>query len=185
MKLITETILPGAYLLELPAFTDDRGLFVKTFHDTTLKTAGIDFSLKESYFSVSKKDVIRGMHFQTPPHQHAKIVFCPQGAILDVIVDLRKGSPTYGQHFAQELSAENHLAFYIPEGFAHGFKALEDNSVTYYLVSSEYSQPHDTGIRYDSIGIDWNVTDPILSARDLSFDSIEAFDSPFVFTSAQ
>jgi dTDP-4-dehydrorhamnose 3,5-epimerase len=182
---MTETILNGAQVLTHPAFTDDRGLFVKTFHDTTLQRSGIHFTLKESYFSISKKDVIRGMHFQLPPHQHAKIVFCPVGAILDVIVDLRKGSPTFGRYATQELSAENHTAFYIPEGFAHGFKALTEGAMTYYLVSSEYSQQYDTGILYNSFGFDWNVATPVLSARDLSFGSIEAFDSPFTFTSAQ
>jgi dTDP-4-dehydrorhamnose 3,5-epimerase len=181
MQDIQPIILHGAYLLTLPSSNDERGTFVKTFHDTTLQNVGINFTLKESYFSLSKKDVIRGMHFQLPPHQHSKIVFCPQGAILDVIVDLRKGSATYGHYYAHELSAENHKAYYIPEGFAHGFKSLTDDAITYYLVSSEYSQPHDTGIRYDSIGFDWQVSDPILSKRDLSFVAMEEFDSPFTF----
>lgn len=171
--------LADAKLITLPAFTDERGVFVKTFHDTTLKQAGIDFVLRESYFSLSKKDVIRGMHFQTPPHHHAKIVYCPQGAILDVIVDLRKDSPTYGQSYAHELSAENHKAYYIPEGFAHGFKSLTDDAITYYLVSSEYSQPNDTGIRYDSIGFDWGIDKPVISQRDLSFPAMKDFHSPF------
>jgi len=178
----TQTIpLPGAQVIDLPAFADNRGAFVKTFNDSLFRESGICFGLKESYFSVSAKDVIRGMHFQTPPHQHAKIVFCPVGAILDVIVDLRKGSPAYGQHYAQVLSAENHKAYYIPEGFAHGFKSLTEGAVTYYLVSSEYSQPHDTGILYNSIGFDWQLQEPVISARDLSFPALEAFDSPFVF----
>jgi len=171
--------LEGAMLITLPHAKDERGFFTKSFHDTTLKAAGINFELKESYFSLSKKDVIRGMHFQTPPHQHSKIVFCPQGAILDVIIDLRKDSATYGQYYAQELSAENHLAYYIPEGFAHGFKSLTDDAITYYLVSSEYSREHDTGILYDSFGFDWGVQNPIISARDLSFSTIKDFDSPF------
>lgn len=174
-----EPILNGAYIITLPAFYDDRGSFVKTFHDTTLKENGIDFQLKESYFSFSKKDVIRGMHFQIPPHQHAKIVFCPQGAILDVIIDLRKESATYGQYVATELSADNHKAYYIPEGFAHGFKSLTDDAITYYLVSSEYSQEHDTGIIYNSFGFDWQTAQPIISARDLSFPSLKEFESPF------
>src|SRR6185312_8924314 len=165
------TPLKDAQIITLPAPTDNRGLFVKTFHDTTLKAAGINFELKESYFSISKKDVIRGMHFQTPPHHHSKIVFCPQGAILDVIVDLRKASATYGQYFAHELSAANHKAYYIPEGFAHGFKSLTDDAITYYLVSSEYSQQHDTGILYNSIGYDWGLKTPVISERDLSFPS--------------
>lgn len=171
--------LKDAQLITLPAFYDDRGSFVKTFHDSILKEHGIDFELKESYFSFSQQNVIRGMHFQLPPHDHAKIVFCPHGAILDVIVDLRKNEPTYGQYFAHELSAENHKAYYIPAGFAHGFKALTDQAMTYYLVSSEYSQVHDTGIRYDSIGFDWQIADPIISTRDLSFLAIAEFESPF------
>jgi dTDP-4-dehydrorhamnose 3,5-epimerase and related enzymes len=171
-----EIPLQGAYVIDMPAFFDDRGTFIKTFHDTTLQQHGVNFTLKESYFSLSKKDVIRGMHFQTPPHQHAKVVFCPQGAILDVIVDLRRNSPTYRQFFAQELSAENHKAYYIPEGFAHGFKSLTDDAITYYLVSSEYSQQHDTGVRYDSIGFDWQCPAPIISARDLSFVTMEEFE---------
>lgn len=176
---VEELPLKDAKLITLPAFADARGTFVKTFHETILKEEGINFVLRESYFSLSKKDVIRGMHFQLPPHHHSKIVFCPQGAILDVIVDLRKSSPTYGQHFAHELSAENHLAYFIPEGFAHGFKSLTDDAITYYLVSSEYSQQHDTGIRYDSIGYGWGVDAPIISERDLSFVNMKEFDSPF------
>jgi dTDP-4-dehydrorhamnose 3,5-epimerase len=179
MSAIQKLPLQGALLITMPAFTDDRGVFVKTFHETTLKNAGVSFTLRESYFSLSKKDVIRGMHFQLPPHHHSKIVFCPQGAIMDVIVDIRKNSPTYGQYFAHELSADNHLAYYIPEGFAHGFKSLTDDAITYYLVSSEYSQQHDTGIRYDSIGYDWQVEKPIISPRDLSFVGLKEFDSKF------
>ncbi len=174
-----QDILNGAKIITMPSSQDARGVFVKTFHDTNLKAAGIDFVLKESYFSLSKKDVIRGMHFQTPPHQHSKIVFCPQGAILDVIVDLRMDSPTFMQHYATELSAENHKAYYIPEGFAHGFKSLTDDAITYYLVSSEYSQLNDTGVRYDRIGFDWGVQDPIISARDLSFIAMLEFESVF------
>lgn len=176
---ITALPLAGACLITLPQSHDARGTFVKTFHTTSLEKHGIHFDLRESYFSLSKKDVIRGMHFQLPPHHHSKVVFCPQGAILDVIVDLRKGSATYGNYYAHILSAENHLAYYIPEGFAHGFKSLTEDAMTYYLVSSEYSGPHDTGIRYDSIGMEWDVAAPTLSARDLSFGTLAAFESPF------
>ena len=174
-----QDILNGAKILTLPSSQDIRGSFVKTFHESSLAKQNIFFTIRESYFSLSKKDVIRGMHFQLPPWQHSKIVFCPQGAILDVIVDLRKDSPTFRQFYAQELSAENNKAYYIPEGFAHGFKSLTDDAMTYYLVSSEYSQPHDTGIKYDTIGYDWGVNNPVLSARDLSFISLQEFDSPF------
>lgn len=172
-------VLNGAKVITLPYSTDARGSFTKTFHETTLAAAGVHFTLRESYFSLSKKDVIRGMHFQLPPHHHSKVVFCPQGAILDVIVDLRKGSPTYKQYYATELSADNHKAYFIPEGFAHGFKSLTDDAMTFYLVSSEYSRDHDTGIRFDSIGFDWGVINPIISDRDLSFGTLGEFDSPF------
>lgn len=172
-------ILNGAKIITLPFSEDARGTFTKTFQEMVFARQGINFVLRESYFSLSKKDVIRGMHFQLPPWQHSKVVFCPQGAILDVIVDLRKESASYGQYWAQELSAENHLAYYIPAGFAHGFKALTDDAMTYYLVSSEYSKEHDTGIRYDSIGVDWDIKEPIISERDLSFVRKEEFRSPF------
>lgn len=179
MWTIESTTLADAKIITLPAFQDERGTFIKTFNNPILEAAGFHFELKESYFSYSKKDVIRGMHFQLPPHQHAKIVFCPKGAILDVLVDLRKDSKTYGEFFAHELSEQNHLAFYIPEGFAHGFKALTDDAMTYYLVSSAYSQQHDTGILYSSIGMDWGTSNPILSNRDLSFPTLKDFSSPF------
>jgi len=171
--------LRGAYLIKLPAFFDNRGVFTKTFQEHFFKEADIHFELKESYFSLSKKDVIRGMHFQTPPHHHAKIVYCPMGSILDVIVDLRKNSETYGKHYSTILSAENHMAYYIPEGFAHGFKALTENAMTYYLVSSEHSKEHDAGIRFDSFGMDWESDQPILSERDLSFEKMEDYITPF------
>ncbi len=171
--------LPGAKLITLPAFSDDRGTFVKTFNDTIFQEAGIDFELKESYFSYSNPGVIRGMHFQLPPHDHAKIVFCPKGAILDVIIDLRTGSPTYGHFEAQVLSAANHRAYYIPKGFAHGFKSLGADAMTYYLVSSGYHQASDTGIRWDSFGMDWEVKDPVISARDKAFELFTDFQSPF------
>jgi dTDP-4-dehydrorhamnose 3,5-epimerase len=174
-----ENLINGAKVITLPSSQDARGEFIKSFHETSLVKHGIDFTLRESYYSFSKKDVIRGMHFQLPPYDHCKIVFCPVGAILDVMVDLRKDSPTYRQALAYELSAENHKALYIPEGFAHGFKSLTDGAMTYYLVSSEYNKEHDTGIRYDSIGFDWGVSEPVLSARDLSFVGMGEFESPF------
>lgn len=171
--------MAAAKLITFPAFPDDRGLFVKTFHRSSLQAAGISFELRESYFSISKKGVIRGMHFQLPPYQHSKIVFCPVGAILDVLLDLRKGSPTYGQYCARELSAENHQAFFIPEGFAHGFKALTEGAMTYYLVSSEYDRDSDTGVRWDSFGFDWAEAQAVISQRDEQFLPLSTLDSPF------
>lgn len=172
--------LNGAKLITLPCFEDERGAFVKTFNDTAfMEKAGIQFDLKESYFSISQAGVIRGMHFQLPPYDHAKIVFCPKGAILDVIVDLRSSSPTYGRFEAQVLSGANNKAYYIPKGFAHGFKSLEHGTLTYYLVSSGYHQASDTGVRWDSFGFDWDCEHPVLSERDRSFPALETFRSPF------
>jgi dTDP-4-dehydrorhamnose 3,5-epimerase/CDP-3, 6-dideoxy-D-glycero-D-glycero-4-hexulose-5-epimerase len=173
------TPLPDAVLIDLPAFRDERGVFVKTFQESVLLKEQLDFELKESYFSFSQKDVIRGMHFQLPPHQHKKIVFCPQGRILDVILDLRIGSPGFKKFFATELSAEQPRALFIPEGFAHGFRALEEHSMTYYLVSSEYNKGKDSGIRWDSFGFDWDTATPLLSERDRSFRELKDLDSPF------
>ncbi len=158
---------------------DERGSFVKTFHHSSLKEYGIDFELKESFYSVSTLGVIRGMHFHHPPYEHDKIVFCTEGAILDVALDLRKNSDTYGQYVATELSFVNHKAMYIPKGFAHGFSTLNKTATTFYLVSGEYSKEADDGIRFDSIGIDWNVENPILSERDLAFPQLIDFKSPF------
>ena len=172
-------MFPSPQLLTLPAFSDARGIFVKTFHEETLQQTGIEFELKESYFSVSKKDVIRGMHFQMPPHEHSKIVFCPAGSVLDVVLDLRKESATFGKYQAQELSADNHLAIFIPEGFAHGFKALTENAMTFYLVSSMHNKESDAGIRWDSFNFDWDCANPIISARDRNFSSLRDFNSPF------
>ncbi|MCC6185846.1 MAG: dTDP-4-dehydrorhamnose 3,5-epimerase family protein [Chitinophagaceae bacterium] len=166
-------------LIQLPHFADTRGQFVKSFNDQLFQGFGINFQLKESYYSFSGKDVIRGMHFQLPPHQHAKIVFCPVGKILDVALDLRKDSPKYGQAFAQILSSENNKAYYIPEGFAHGFKALTEGALTYYLVSSGYHPASDTGIAYNSFGFDWECALPIMSERDTSFINFNDFESPF------
>ncbi len=166
-------------IIDLPAFKDIRGSFVKTFNESLFQSLGIQFQLRESYYSISELNVIRGMHFQLPPHHHSKIVFCPVGAILDVAVDLRMTSPDYGKCFAQILSAENHKAYYIPEGFAHGFRSLTQDSLTYYLVSSEYHAASDTGIAFDSLSFDWECPNPVMSDRDKNFVSLKDFKSPF------
>ena len=158
---------------------DYRGSFVKTFHATALQEQGITFVLKESFYSVSVNHVIRGMHFHHPPYDHAKIIYCTHGKILDVALDLRKQSDTYGQFTTCELSFDNHTAMYIPSGFAHGFLTLSTEACTCYLVSGEYNSGADDGIRFDSFGLDWQNEFPILSERDLSFTTLEHFQSPF------
>jgi dTDP-4-dehydrorhamnose 3,5-epimerase len=115
------------------------------------------------------------MHFQLPPNDHEKLVFVPSGKIMDVVVDLRKNSPTFQQHIAVELSAENKKSIFIPKGLAHGFKSLEDHTMTVYNVATEYNPSSDAGIHYDTFGFDWQTENPILSKRDLEFQSLNEF----------
>lgn len=176
---IRSSNIPAVKIIDQFNSSDHRGAFTKTFHWDSFVDQGIQFELRESFYSISKKDVIRGLHFHKPPFDHAKIVFCSKGAILDVALDLRTNSATYGQHVMQELSAENHLAMYIPRGFAHGFLALEEESQTFYFVDGVYHVASDAGILYRDAGIHWPVDTPILSERDLSFPALYQFQSPF------
>ncbi len=158
---------------------DSRGTFCKSFQKEIFAKHGIDFEIRESFFSFSKKGVIRGMHFQYPPSEQAKIIFVPVGRIYDVAVDLRKGSDTYGAHYGIELSAEDANGLYIPKGFAHGFQALEDDSLTYYLLDEVYEPDLDNGLRYDSVGVKWPIEATEISPRDLEFETFAEFDTPF------
>ena len=157
---------------------DERGLFVKTFHADWLSSEGISLSFRESYYSQSHKQVIRGMHFQAPPHDHEKLVYVTSGEILDVILDLRTAEPTYGQCFTIRLS-EFGSSVLIPKGCAHGFLTLSDSATVVYNVTTEYNPQADQGIRWDSFGFSWPVTTPILSARDKTFIGLDQFQSPF------
>jgi dTDP-4-dehydrorhamnose 3,5-epimerase len=176
---LADTPLAGLKAITMPRFTDHRGAFVKSYHEPTFLEAGIDFTLRESFFSSSALQVVRGMHFQIPPHDHAKIVFCPHGAILDVALDMRASSPTYGQYFAKELTASGAEALYIPSGFAHGFCSLSEGAITYYLLSSVHHPASDLGILATSFGLAWPAQEPIMSARDLKFPPLDQYMSPF------
>lgn len=176
---VIDTILPDLKLIQQFRADDARGHFVKTFQQNQWEAAGLTFTMRESFYSVSHQGVIRGLHFQHPPHDHAKIVFCTSGAILDVALDIRKQSPTYGRYFSAVLSAENNQAMFIPSGFAHGFKTLRPETTTFYFVSSENHRPADDGILYNSIGLDWELEHPIVSERDLAFVAFNQFQSPF------
>lgn len=181
MELVT-TKIPGAFIVETDTFKDDRGSFVKTFHEDTFKKYTIETDFKESFYSISKKDVIRGMHFHLPPQDHAKLVYVTHGATIDVILDLRKGSPTYGEYQSIELSAENHRMVYIPRGCAHGFISLVDDTCMVYLQSGVYSKECDAGIAYNSFGMEWPTQNPILSTRDQEFVTLKDFETPFTYT---
>ena len=181
MMKITKTDLEGVYIIEPDVFQDERGKLVKTFHKETFAKNNMAFNFEESYYSVSKKGVLRGMHFQTPPHDHCKLVYVASGSIIDVALDIRKGSPTYGKHISVELSADNHKMVYIPIGFAHGFLSLEDNSRTFYTQTTMHSPENDAGIRIDSFGMDWGIKDPIISKRDQAFQALAEFNTPFIY----
>lgn len=178
MKII-ETPLEGLFVLETKNFQDTRGGFQKLFNYDFFKMNGLETGFKELYYSVNNKGVIRGKHFQTPPHDNVKVVYVSCGRILDAVVDIRKDSPTYRMHFKIELNAEDGKYLYIPKGFAHGFASLEDNSIVNYAQTTCYAPDNDYGIMSDSCGIDWPFKNPIVSGRDLTFETLVNFNSPF------
>ena len=180
MKLIDEP-LPGIRILKPFIHSDERGEFVKTFNEVQLAEHGINMTLREEFFSCSNTGVIRGMHFQLPPYAHQKIVYCISGAVLDVVLDLRKGSTTYGRYAAFELSASNRHVVSIPIGFAHGFLSLEDHSTLIYKTDAVHSPEHDAGVLWSGFGHKWPVVanPPIVSARDSQFPPLSGVNSPF------
>ncbi|MDD3744180.1 MAG: dTDP-4-dehydrorhamnose 3,5-epimerase family protein [Lentimicrobiaceae bacterium] len=169
---IEETFISGLKLIHLKEFKDQRGSFIKVFNEEFFKENGLETNFKESYYSISAKNVIRGMHFQVPPAEHTKLVYLNSGSILDVVLDLRKDSQTFGQYFSVELTVSNPVLIYIPIGCAHGFLSLEDNSMVTYLQTTCYHPTFDCGIRYDSFGYNWPVDNPIISQRDGGFKPI-------------
>lgn len=176
----SETPIKGLRILEPSFFEDIRGSFIKTYTEDFFHINGLNITIKESYYSISHKNVIRGMHFQTPPHDHIKIVYVPYGRVIDVVLDIRKNSPTYGNFFTIELSAKNRKIIIIPKGLAHGFKSLENATNVSYMQTSCYAPTYDYGIHYDSFGFDWDTLNPQLSNRDLSFPTLDTFQSPFM-----
>ena len=176
-----ETTLKGVYVIDNFNASDNRGQFVKIFNKNLFEENNINFDIRESYYSSSEKNVIRGMHFQLPPHDHEKLVYVSKGSIIDVVIDLRKNSKTYQKFISVELSASNNKSIFIPKGLAHGFKSLEDNSITVYNVATEYNPKSDMGIKFDSFGFDWESESYIISDRDTAFLTLEQFslDNPF------
>jgi dTDP-4-dehydrorhamnose 3,5-epimerase len=147
------TCIPGCYELHPMLIRDARGTFVKTFHEATFERLGLQTHFTEQFHTTSLRGVIRGLHFQCPPHDHAKLVYCIAGRVLDVGVDLRRGSPTYGQHLKIELNAEFGNMIYLPPGIAHGFLTIADTATLVYNVTSMHVPEADTGIRWDSAGV--------------------------------
>lgn len=178
MKLSNTTLI-GCYEIRNGCYRDKRGWFYKPFQDSVMKSLGLNFRVAELYFSSSGKNVIRGMHYQNPPKDHAKLVSCVKGHVFDVVMDIRRTSNTFGQCAEFTLKEGDGKSIYIPSGFAHGFCAIEDDSILSYLVSSEHSPEHDAGISWDGLGINWPTQQPIISDRDAQLPRFSTFQTPF------
>ena len=182
MKIIS-TKIEGVVIIEPRLFQDDRGYFFESYSEKDFNREVREIHFVQDNESKSSYGVMRGLHFQHPPFTQSKLVRCVKGAVLDVAVDIRKGSPTYGQHVAVELTEDNHRQFFIPRGFAHGFAVLSPEAVFQYKCDNFYHPEADGGISIldSSLGIDWRIpTDyAILSEKDTRHPSLKDFDSPF------
>ncbi len=181
---IIESSLLGCRELLPPIQADDRGRFVKGFHAGFFADNGMAERYLEQYYSVSQKAVLRGLHFQLPPHDQDKLVICLNGAIFDVVVDMRLGSPSHGQHAVFEVSAERGNQLYIPSGLAHGFYVTSPSATVMYSATTMYAPEHDTGIHWDSAGVEWPDPAPLVSEKDAGLVSFADFDSPFRYAVA-
>lgn len=179
MFALTPTRLAGVLAVRPTCREDPRGRFVKTLHAEAFTAAGLRADFRESYFSTSTRHVLRGLHFQTPPADHDKLVYCASGRVFDVVVDLRRSSPTYGACETFVLDGREAAGLYVPTGCAHGFLTLSAEAMLLYFVTSVHAPAHDAGIRWDSVDVAWPARDPILSDRDRAFPALAAFDTPF------
>jgi dTDP-4-dehydrorhamnose 3,5-epimerase len=171
MKLLP-TPLAGAWLIDLERHEDERGYFARAWCEHEFAAHGIPMRVAQCNVSFNRRrGTLRGMHYQAAPHAEAKIVRCPRGAIYDVILDLRPGSPTFRKWFAAELTAENQRMMFVPEGFAHGLQTLVDDTEVFYLMSEFFHPDAARGVRWDdpAFGIEWPIADPVLSERDRNF----------------
>jgi dTDP-4-dehydrorhamnose 3,5-epimerase len=167
--IFTETDLAGAFLVELEKREDERGFFARSWCQKEFSDHGLNARLVQCNISFNKrKGTLRGLHYQAAPHEEAKLVRCTRGALYDVIVDLRPKSPTFKRHFALELTPDNYRMLFIPEGFAHGFQTLEDDTEIFYQMSELFVPGYGRGVRWNdpAFGITWPITPPILNERD-------------------
>lgn len=185
---VIKTALDGVVIIEPKVFGDARGYFFESFSERDFNEAmtpilGHGIKFVQDNESMSSYGVMRGLHFQAPPFTQSKLVRCVKGAVLDVAVDIRKGSPTYGQHVAVKLTEDNHRQFFVPRGFAHGFAVLSETAVFQYKCDNFYAPQADGGIsiKDDSLGIDWQipVEKALLSEKDTKHALLKDFDSPF------
>jgi dTDP-4-dehydrorhamnose 3,5-epimerase len=171
-------LLPGTWHIGLESKKDLRGTFLKTFSASNFSKYKAEMSWREEFYSISHKNVIRGMHFQIPPYEHYKFVYCLSGSVLDVLLDLRQDN--YGKCTSLILQGKKPSVLLIPPGIAHGFLSLRDGTVMIYKTSTEYNSLYDSGIDWSSFGFDWGVTTPIISNRDKRHPRFEGYISPFI-----
>ncbi len=173
--------IEGLLIIEPTIFTDSRGYFFESFSEQWFTSQGLDYSFVQDNQSLSQKGTVRGLHFQAPPHAQGKLVRVVQGAVLDVALDIRKKSPTYGQYFAIELSAANHKQFWVPPGFAHGFSTLEDDTIFQYKCTNYYNKPSEGGVLWNdpALNINWQVETAIVSEKDQVLPTLSQLESPF------
>ena len=185
---VIETSIPGVLIIETDVFGDHRGYFTETYNKQKYEALGItnDFVQDNMSFS-AQKGTLRGLHWQNPPYAQAKLVSCSKGRVIDVAVDIRKGSPTFGKWVSVELSAENHRQFYIPRGFAHGFLTLTDDVEFRYKCDNVYNKAAEGGMRYDApeVNVDWGSLlagiEPVLSEKDTTGPTLVNSDNQFVY----
>ena len=183
---VTATALPDVLLIEPARFGDNRGFFSESWNKERMAEHGISVDFVQDNHSLSSAvGTVRGLHFQAPPNAQAKLVRCGRGVLFDIAVDIRKGSPTYGQWVGEELSFENGKQLFIPEGFAHGFITRTPDTEIIYKCNAYYAPESDGAILWDSCGIDWGFNGtPELSAKDANAPSFASFDSPFTWEAA-
>lgn len=179
----TKTSIEGIVIIDPTVFGDNRGYFLESYNEKEFKEVIGKVSFVQDNESKSSKGVLRGLHFQKPPFAQAKLVRCIEGKVLDVVVDIRKNSKTYGQHFTTELSGENKKQVFIPRGFAHGFLVLSESAIFAYKVDNTYAPEHDAGIRWNDpiVNIPWGLSESevLVSKKDAQLPFFNEFDSPF------
>lgn len=178
-----EVGLEGLWEIEPEIFGDHRGFFKETYNADAFREIGLDLSFVQDNVSFSRQGTLRGLHFQAPPYAQGKLVTVLEGEALDVAVDIRKGSPTYGQHYSIRLSGKSHKMFYVPPGFAHGFAVLSETCFFCYKCTNTYHKESEGGLLWNDpeLEIDWVVENPTLSDKDQQYGSFKDFESPFEF----
>ena len=178
---VIKTLIEGLLVIKPRIFEDDRGHFFESWSNDSFKNIGLDLDFVQDNQSLSRKGVLRGLHFQNPPFAQGKLVRVIKGAVVDVAVDIRKNSPTYGQHFAVELSEENKTVVWIPAGFAHGFVSLKDDTIFSYKCTGVYNKESEGALIWndEDLNIDWRVENPLVSDKDMVAGNFNDFITQF------